>query len=416
MLRSLSNLALLASLSGILTACGSDDAAPSGPSNTTQDVKVELFSWWVGPGEAEALQAVIDLNKEHFPNERIYNAAAETRMDAKQLLADRIAAGDPPDLFQVNAHDLRAAVRDDAAALEPLDELFVEQGLMDSVVPEVIDDVTVDGHVYAMPVNIHRENALFYNKEIFARYDLEPPTSVAELLAVCDTLKENGVTPLATAYQGWIIRIMFNSLAMGSMGSQKFADQWSGKEPLDEQSLSDTIDLLDRVLTDYVNEDAGETDFGWTNAAQAVFDGDAAMFFHGDWAKGYFDQLGWTPDVDFGVVGAPGASDLFWYGVDTFTLPSGAKQEKAARDFLSTVASIDGQVAFNTIKGSTPMRLDVPAKQLDAMGQQVLLDLHDAKLRSLVHNRDAWDTALGEFAVSRDKSALLAAYHDNPPE
>lgn len=416
MVRSLSHLALMAALSGTFTACSSEEPSSQGVGDEPEDVKVELFSWWVGPGEAEALQAVIDLNKERFPNERIYNAAAETRMDARQLLADRIAAHDPPDLFQVNAHDLRTAVHDDPEALEPLDDLFEQQGLTDAVVPEVVDDVTVDGHVYALPVNIHRENALFYNKEIFERYDLKPPTSVPELFAVCEELEQQGVTPLATAYQGWIIRIMFNSLAMGNMGSQKFADAWTAKEPFDERALGDAIDLLDRVLSDYVNESASDADFGWTDAAQAVFEGDAAMFFHGDWAKGYFDQLGWTPDVDFGVVGAPGAAEMFWYGVDTFTLPSGAKQANAARDFLTTVASIDGQVAFNTIKGSTPVRLDVPAKRLDVMGQQVLADLHAAELRTLVHNRDAWDTALGEFAVSRDKSALMKAYRDNPPE
>ncbi len=416
MIRTISSLALMAAISAGLIGCGSDDSAPQDTGDSGKDVRVELFSWWVGPGEAEALQAVIDLNKERFPNQRIYNAAAETRMDARQLLADRMAANDPPDLFQVNAHDLRALLDEDPGSLEPLDELFAEQGLTEAVVPEVIDDVTVDGSVYALPVNIHRENALFYNKEVFDRYELEPPTSVAELFEVCDALKGHGVTPLATSYQGWIIRIMFNSLAMGNMGAQKFADEWTGKEPLDVQALGDSIDLLERVLNEYSNDDAGDADFGWTNAAQAVFDGRAAMFFHGDWAKGYFDQLGWTPDVDFGVVGAPGASEMFWYGVDSFTLPSGAKQEQAARDFLSTVASIDGQIAFNTIKGSTPVRLDVPAKLLDPMGRQVLLDLEQAKLRSLVHNRDAWDVALGEFAVSRDKAALLAAYRDHPPE
>jgi len=416
MRRRLSQLTLLAALTTHVVACSSDEGAKDAPHTGSEAVTVELFSWWVGPGEAEALQALVDLNKDRFPKERIYNAAAETRTDAKQLLADRLSEGDPPDLFQVNAHDLGALVHESPGVLEPLDELFADQGLMDSVVPEVIDDVTVDGHLYAMPVNIHRENALFYNLEIFARYDLKPPTTLPEFFSVCDTLKENGVTPVATAYQGWILRIMFNSLAMGNLGARKFADQWSGKEPMDEQALADAIDLLDRVLTDYSNANAGDADFGWTNAAHAVYDGEAAMFFHGDWAKGYFDQLGWTPDVDFGAVGAPGASDLFWYGVDTFTQPTGAKQAEAARDFLSTVGSIDGQVAFNTIKGSSPMRLDVPASKLDSMGRAVLADLHDASVRSLVHNRDAWDAALAEFAVSRDKDALIAAYRDNPPE
>src|SRR5689334_837956 len=97
------NLALLVAMSALVGACASKDPAPATPGTGTEAVSVELFSWWVGPGEAEALQALVDLNKERFPKERIYNAAAETRTDAKQLLSDRLAANDPPDLFQVNA-------------------------------------------------------------------------------------------------------------------------------------------------------------------------------------------------------------------------------------------------------------------------------------------------------------------------
>jgi glucose/mannose transport system substrate-binding protein len=266
-----------------------------------------------------------------------------------------------------------------------------------------------------MPVNMHRENALFYNKQIFADNDLEPPTTVAEFFEVCEALKAAGVTPVATSYQGWIQRIMFNSLAMGVMGAQEFGDQWNARKPLDQAALGDAIDNLDRVLTDYANQPA-DMDFGWTQAADMVHDGEAAMFFHGDWAKGYFVQLGWTPNTDFGVVGAPGAADMFWYGVDVFALPTGAPHADAARDFLSTVASIDGQVGFNRIKGSSPMRLDVPSSRLDDMGKDVLADLQGAAVRSVVRNKDAWDTALSAHAMDRDKDALIQAYLDNPPE
>ncbi|MGC4067763.1 MAG: ABC transporter substrate-binding protein [Polyangiaceae bacterium] len=72
------------------------------------------------------------------------------------------------------------------------------------MIPDVIDDVTIDGKVYGMPVNIHRENTLLYNKQIFDDNGLEPPTTVEEFLTVCDKLKAAGVTPVATAYQGWI--------------------------------------------------------------------------------------------------------------------------------------------------------------------------------------------------------------------
>ncbi len=397
-------------------ACGSGDDKNNGPTNTTpEEVQVELFSWWTAPGEAEALQALVDLNKEKFPHERIYNRAADSGSDAKQELSDRLAADDPPDLFQQNAHDMRKFLADNPGKIEPLDDLFTADDLTDNVVAEVLADVSVDGHVYSMPVNMHRENALFYNKQIFADNDLEPPTTVAEFFAVCEALKAAGVTPVATSYQGWIQRIMFNSLAMGVMGAEAFGDQWNARTALDEAALGDAIDNLDRVLTEYSNEPA-DMDFGWTQAADMVHDGEAAMFFHGDWAKGYFVQLGWTPNTDFGVVGAPGAADMFWYGVDVFALPTGAPHADAARDFLSTVASIDGQVGFNRIKGSSPMRLDVPSSRLDDMGKDVLADLQSAAVRSVVRNKDAWDTALSAHAMDRDKDALIQAYLDNPPE
>jgi glucose/mannose transport system substrate-binding protein len=400
-------------------ACGGGgsnaDGGGTGGTSSVGTTTVELFSWWTAPGEAEALQALVDLQKVRFPKERIYNAAADSGTDAKATLKTRLADNDPPDLFQQNAHDMRVLLDANPGKVEPLDDFFAEHELGSSVVPEIIEDVTVEGHIYSLPVNVHRENSLFYNKQIFAKNGLEPPKTLEQFFTVCETLKKAGITPVATSQQGWITRILFNSLAMGSMGPEAFGDYWSGRSALDEAAMGKAVDALDRVLTDYAN-DTTDPEFGWTQAAESVFEGKAAMFLHGDWAKGYFVQLGWTPDVDFGVVGAPGASDMFWYGVDVFAVPSGAPHASAAYDFLSTVSSVDGQVAFNAIKGSSPMRLDVPPNKLDAMGQRVLADLNGAKFRMLVRGKDAWDTALGDFNKSHDKAAVIQAYKDNAPD
>ena len=399
----------------VALGCGSSgqsghDAGDGGGAQT-----VEIFSWWIAPGEAEALQALVDVDRAQHPNDRIFNAAASSGDNARTLLADRLANNNPPDLFQQNAHDLPAFLAAHPGSLQPLDDLFAAQGFTAAVLPDVIADVKVGGHIYAMPVNIHRENALFYNKQIFADHHLTPPTTVAELLSVCATLKQAGVTPIATAYQGWILRIMFNSLAMGSMGTEAFHRFMTGGTR-DDAALHTAIDLFGSVLDSYINTaDASGANFGWTDAAHAVTTGQAAMFFHGDWAKGYYVQLGSTPGVDFGVVGAPGASDLFWYGVDTFSLPVGAPHPEGAKDFLATVGSTAGQVAFNKLKGSSPIRPDVPRDQLDSEGRATLDDLQNARYRTLVVGKDIWDAAMLTFAMTRDKNALFQVYVDNPP-
>lgn len=400
-----------------MVGCGSSDDASDDPDQgKTETTQIELFSWWTQPGEAEALQALVELHRSEFPNERIYNAAEEDGPEAKSVLSQRLDDGDPPDLFQNNAYEMRAFLAAHPDAIEPLDDLFDAEGLNDAVAPEVLENVTVDGHVIAMPVNIHRENALFYNKSIFKKYDLEAPKTLDDFLSVCETLKGEGVTPVAVSTsQGWIISKLFNELAMGSMGAESFADFLAGKN-FDEDKLNGAIDVLDKVLTDYIDVDASAVDgYGWTNATEAVYDGHAAMFLHGDWAKGYFVELGWEPNVDFGVVGAPGASDMFLYGVDVFGLPNGAKHPEAARDFLTTIGSEKGQIAFNTVKGSSPMRLDIDAKDFDSMGQEVIEDFKGAKIRMALIWQNAWDEAMLTFAKDHDKAALLQAFKDTPP-
>jgi glucose/mannose transport system substrate-binding protein len=396
-------------------ACGSDAAPATDGGVNAGKQTVEIFSWWTAPGEAEALQALFDLQKKNYPKESMFNAAAKSGTDAHVVLEQRLAAKLPPDLFQENAHDIAAFLTENPGSLATLDDLFEKHGLYASVVPEVISHVRIDGHIYAMPVNIHRENSLIYNQKIFAANDIKPPTSMAELLAACQKLKAAGITPIATSYQGWIQRIMFNSIAMSKMGARTFNDYFTGKLAADDSGLKSAIAAYAEILEKYTNQNAGDADFGWTNAALAVHDGSAAMYFHGDWAKGYLVQLGWTPGVDFGVVGAPGASELFLYGVDVFALPMGAKNADGARDFLSTVASEAGQLAFNKIKGSSPMRVDVDKTMLDAPGRAALEDLDKAEIRMLVPGRDVWDTAFAQFALDRKTDVLFKVFVDNPP-
>ena len=80
-------------------------------------------------------------------------------------------------------------------------------------------------------------------------------------MSVCAALKAGGVTPIAVVNQGWILRILFNSLAMGQMGSAAFHDFMAGG-PRDDAALMAAIDFFDNVLTNYVNTNAGDSTLG----------------------------------------------------------------------------------------------------------------------------------------------------------
>jgi glucose/mannose transport system substrate-binding protein len=413
----------------LAAGCGSDGKADpegtGGTGTTTETVKVEVFSWWTAPGEAEALQSLVDLHTNQYPLERIYNAATDPKVisggvEAKKVLQERLEAGDPPDAFQTNAFELKQGfIASSPGLLQPLDDVFEAQGLVDDLAPEALRDVTVGGHYMAVPVNIHRENGLFYNKSVFADNGLEPPTTMAEFLEVCAKLKEANVTPLAiSTSQGWIIDKVFISLALGTMGADDFVKYIVEKTPVDEAVMMPAIDVLDKVLTDYIDVEGAAVDgYGWTQAADALKDGTAGMFIHGDWAKGYLMQVGATPDVDFGVVNSPDASGVFVYGMDVFAVPVGAKHEAGALDWVKTIASPAGQVAFNEYKGSSPVRLNVPNKGLDPMAQSIYSAFKDATHRiPTVGLPGSWDDGFVQLAKDHDKQALLQIMIDNPIE
>jgi glucose/mannose transport system substrate-binding protein len=225
------------------------------------------------------------------------------------------------------------------------------------------------------------------------------------------------VTPLAiSTSQSWITNKVFLAFALGSMGPDKFAKYFIDKAPIEEADMAPAIALLDRVLTDYIDVDAAAAaGYGWTQAADDLHDGKAAMFIHGDWAKGYLTQVGWTPGVDFGVTTTPDSGGAFLYGSDVFAIPAGAKHKAEALDWLRTVTSADGQIAFNEAKGSSPVRLNLNDHDLDPMAKGTYADLKNSTRRLQIAGVPSiWDDGLIQLAKDHDQQALLKTLIDNP--
>jgi glucose/mannose transport system substrate-binding protein len=387
-----------------------------GAGSVTGEV-VELASWWVAPGEVDALNALIGVYEKVHSGARVNSSADASALEVRTKL-DMDIGTSPPDVFQINAHDIPSWDAMHPGTLSSLDDLFTEPAVKEAVLPDVLSLVSVENEVIAMPVGIHRENSLFFNRSIFTKLAIVPPTTISELIEACKTIKAAGITPIALSNDGWVVRILFNDIVQGTMGSDAFNDFITGVTPVTDPAvtakLKESISITSEILTNYVNPDSGALNFGWSDGADQVFHGKAAMLLHGDWAKGYFVTLGWTPGIDFGQTGAPGASDLFWYVIDAFAAPKLAAHGDNAHDFLSAVLSKEAQVAFSRLKGSTPIRTDV-SDQLDRLGQSTLLELVGSKYRLPVIVKNEWDDALHAFATDLDQDALYQAYVDSPP-
>lgn len=381
-------LALILSVSmGLLSAaCGDSSESKADAGTDAGASTVEIFSWWTAPGEAEALQAVISLHKTKFPNVTVVNASSSDPNDVRdQKLQQRLGTNDQPDLFQVTPAKLPTIyVKNYPDSVKVLDTELTARGWDQVLFPGPTSDFKVNGKLYGIPTNLNRISGIYYNKQVFADAGVSVAsiTDWASFIAACDAIKAKGVAPIATAWssqQGWILRILFDTMVLSTWGGDFFKAYYNGTLARDAngaistQADIDKIKLgVDRFVTlieSYVNSDAADLD--WDTAAQKVIDGTAAMFPHGDWAKGLYVQKNKAPGVDFDVFSPPGdPQKTFLYGVDGFSLATQGKNLTGALDFLDTFLSEAGQLAFCSVKGASPVRKNVNTGTLDAVAQK----------------------------------------------
>jgi glucose/mannose transport system substrate-binding protein len=386
----------------------------------------EIFSWWTGGGEAAGLEAMIAVFEEYYPNVEVVNAAVAggAGTNARAVLATRLQANDPPGSWQGHAGQELIGTYVAAGQLEPLNALYEEMGWLDVMPETLIPLMSQDGNIYSVPVNIHRANVLWYNPSILADAGIDPPTTMADWFAAMDALRDGGMdAPLAMGEQ-WTAMHLFETVLLAELGTDAYSGLWDGTTDWGSADVAAALETF-RDILGYTNSDAAS--LSWQDAAQLVVDGDAAFNVMGDWAEGFFREIGFEPMEGYGWTPVPGTNGVFQFLSDSFVLPVGVPDSEATIAWLKIAGSREGQDAFNPVKGSIPARTD---GDRSLYGEYLLSAMDDwsnnTVAGSLTHGvvaNDSWkseiDTALGLFLATQDvagfQEALVAAYESSGP-
>jgi len=273
--------------------------------------------------------------------------------------------------------------------MNDLSDLYASEGWSRKFPKELIDLVSKDGKPYSVPVDIHRGNVLFYNKKVFDQNGLTPPKTFDDFFRAADTLQAKGITPLALGdKEPWAAAMIFEDALLGTMGADDYKKLFTGEISFDDARVKDALEKTKKMLS-YVNKDHAARN--WQDAAQLMAKGEAAMNIMGDWAKGYFTtDLKLKANEDFGWVPTPNTEGSFMVITDTFGLPKNVKHPEEVKEFLKLLGSVEGQDAFNPLKGSIPARIDADPTKYDAYGKQTMEDFRKAKLApSIAHGSAA---------------------------
>ena len=391
---------------------------------TAATSQLQVFSWWTGGGEAHGLEKLIAIwNKQHpgtpFKNETVAGGAGT---NAKAVLAQRLAAKKPPDSFQGHAGaELLDYIK--AGQVEPIDFIYKKYGFAKIMPKGLISQITYKGHIYSVPVNIHRANVLWYNPAVLKKAGItKVPTKWAEFITALNKAKTAGVIPLSLGEQ-WTQKHLLETVMIATIGPARWAALWKSGKGWNTAGVTLALNRYKTLLT-YTNSDAAS--LTWQDASKLVADGKAAFNVMGDWADGYYRiDLKKKPKTGYGWAATPGTGGIYDWLSDSFTLPKGAPHRAAAVKWLGFLGSKKAQDTFNPVKGSIPARQDANPKLYDTYLKWALAQWKTNTLAgSLAHGvvaSNAWntdvDTALGLFLQNKDvakfQTSLVNAANKN---
>lgn len=265
-----------------------------------------------------------------------------------------------PDLFWVqgNKSTVMAEMARNGYIL-PLDDYDLDY----SRFPEdAVDYATVDGKVYSSMPSFIAYVTMYYNKDIFAKYNLDVPKSWEELEKISRVLAENGVTPIAVGGNGDFDRYWMLQAMAASLASDVLTNIVNGEENIDFTNLGFTFDAYkDFAAKGYFGKNVSAID---GNGAKLAFtNGQAAIMADGTWNANTYKET----NLNIGTFALPGLDGKTYaqtgpFNGNTYAISSKTKHPKEAVKYLKFLNSREAQQIMADETGLVPMLPDIKPK------------------------------------------------------
>ena len=283
-----------------------------------------------------------------------------------------------------------------------------------------MERLTVDGAIYSVPSNIHRNNVVWASVSVLKAAGLDPAKPAQTIdawISDMEKIKAAGYTPI-TMGMAWTQMGLFESVLIADLGAEKYSGLFDGKTDWAGAEVTKAVEHYAKIVS-FTDKSLYTED--WEPAIKPIMEGKAAYNVMGDWAVAGFNAAKKSAGTDYVYFPVPGTKGIFDFLADSFTLPEKAKHPGGAKNWLSCISSKEGQVAFNTVKGSIPARTDLTdeeKKKFSEYQRSAMEDFSkDTIVSSIAHGAalpakasNAMGDALSKFAQgASDAKALQKA-------
>jgi raffinose/stachyose/melibiose transport system substrate-binding protein len=323
----------------------------------------------------------------------------------KQKLQVAMGAKHPPDIFFGWGGGILKSYVDAGDVYDLTGAINADSSWKNKYLPSVMTGVTFNGKIYGVPNSGAQPVVFLYNKEIFTKYHLTPPTTWNGLLQVVGQLKQNGVLPISLAGASKWPYLMYEEYLVDRVGGPSAFDAvvanqpnaWSNPAFIKANMMIQQLVSAGAFGTNFasVNYDTGQgTALLYTGKASmelmGVWDFNAILSNSPDFISG--GKLGWFafPAVEGGA-GDP--KNLAGNLCNFYSVASASKATQAAVSYLKDAVLSDDEVSQFIKNGEVPPVQGIESKLSSAQNNDWLLFIYRSILQA-PHYQLSWDQAL----------------------
>lgn len=257
-------------------------------------------------------------------------------------LREQLDNGTGPDLFYSRSYATGAELCANGYNVVCNDIAGVQENFTDNARNAFTDG---DGHVFAVPFAAV-SHFVYYNKAVFAEQGItELPATYEDFIALCQQLKDAGVTPLANGIaENWdILECVLLGMIPNYITAEERAAYESGEKKLNDETWLKIYEDFAKLVPFLPD---GFEAIGNTDSVQFFGMGQSAMFIDGSWDYGALNNKEDYPDLDLGFFPIPapeGNAAGFSFHPDFGIAGNAASAHpEEVKTFLDWLATVDG--------------------------------------------------------------------------